>query len=110
MQDKGLTTADKRIQSDILKDVKLLISIDEFAQFILGQRKYLVVNTFFSIAGIIPYGPLQKWSYQNSKITKAPLCARVICQELHEVKKLWELKAISITKESMSPSETAIVT
>ena len=60
LRDKGIAFADKRIQSDTLKEVKLLIDIHIFSQFSLGQRRYLGINVFLSSAGVILFAPLPK--------------------------------------------------
>ena len=60
LREKGIAFADKRIQSDTLKEVKLLIGIHIFSQFALGQRRYLGINVFLSSAGVILFAPLPK--------------------------------------------------
>ena len=79
----------------------------------MGQRKIKGVNLFVSSGGLIPFGPLPKWSLRASNSTnygpQPTVCAKAVCEIDPNIERMWELETIGINKEDMSPTETLTV-
>ena len=109
LSDWGYQLADRGVNSDILIGVEILIGVDYFSQFVKRQRKAQAVNLFVTGEEVMPFGPIPKWASCQLSLDNQFKCVRVICEEVPDATKLWELESIGITKEVMLPSEKEAV-
>lgn len=114
MYQQGLKLADNNIRSDTLSDIQVVIGTDYFCKFVIGLRTYLGMNAFVSSGGIMPFGPLPKWTskYDSSVVhattnVQYALCARVSVTEDDTINKLWEFDQVGLQTESLTPSEAS---
>ena len=109
----GVRLADDSVDCDMIRNVDMLIGVDYLPCFIMGQRKIKGVNLFVSSGGLIPFGPLPKWSLRASNSTnygpQPTVCAKAVCEIDPNIERMWELETIGIIKEDMSPMETLTV-
>ena len=109
LSDRGFRMADRGVSLDMLTGVEILIGVDYFSQFVRRQRRAMGVNLFVTEEGVMTFGPVPKWAGGQLSSNNQFRCARVICEEVPGVTKLWELESIGITKEVMLPSEKEAV-
>ena len=109
----GVRLADDSVDCDMIRNVDVLIGVDYLPCFIMGQRRIKGVNLFVSSEGLIPFGPLPKWSTRASNSTNhgphPTVCAKAVCEIDPNIERMWELETIGINKEDMSPTETLTV-
>ena len=79
----------------------------------MGQHRFKGVNFLVSSGGLIPFGPLPKWSIRASNSTnhgpQPTVCAKAVCEIDPNIERMWELETIGINKEDMSATETLTV-
>ena len=63
------------------------------------------MNLFVTKGGVIPYGPLTKWSSFQQTHNQQYKCVRILCESNPIVAELWELYCIGISKEEFSSLE-----
>ena len=114
MYQQGLKLADYNIRSDIVSDIQVVIGADYFGKFVTGLRKYSGMDAFISSGGIMPFGPLPKWTAKyGSSIANATtnvhyaICARVSVTEDDTIHKLWEFDQVGLQTESLTPCEAS---
>ena len=109
LQSKGFNLADQHITSDALTDIEILIGVDNFTRLIVRQKRSLGTSLFVTRGGggVIPFGPLPRWTITMSQQSSQMRCTRIICENKPEleVTQLWELERVGILPESFSPSE-----
>ena len=66
---RGVRLADDSIDCNVIRNVDVLIGVDFLPCFIMGQCRFRGVNLFVSSGGLIPFGPLPKWSIRASNST-----------------------------------------
>ena len=101
----GVRLADDSVDCDMIRNVDVLIGVDYLPCFIMGQRKIKGVNLFVSSGGLIPFGPLPKWSTRASNSTnygpQPTVCAKAVCEIDPNIERMWELETIGINKEDI---------
>ena len=110
LKSQGHQLADRFITSDALTGIEILIGVDYFSCFVSRLKRAQSMNLFVTKGGVIPYGPLPKWSSFQQTHNQQYNCAGILCEGNPNVSELWELDRIGINKEEFSPLERKTVT
>ena len=105
LEQDGYRLADHHISSDALTGIEVLIVVDYFSCFISRQRRAKGMSLFIAKdRGVIPFGPLPKWTSQQQSHMQF-WCACILCESEPDVSQFWKLESIGTSREEFSPSE-----